>query len=111
MENNFILKVKNLSHFFIEENKKHFDVLKNISFEVKRGEFMSIVGPSGSGKSTLLRIIAGLLSPTQGSLEYGSKRIAMVFQNFAIFPWLSVDENVGLVLKCKIYLKSKETQW
>jgi len=99
MENNFILKVKNLFHFFIEENKKRFEVLKNISFEVKRGEFMAIVGPSGSGKSTLLRIIAGLLSPSHGSLEHNLKKIAMVFQNFAIFPWLSVYKNIEFGLK------------
>ncbi len=99
MQNNHILKAHNLSHYFEEENKKHFDVLKNISFDLTKGEFFSIVGPSGSGKSTLLRIIAGLVQPTSGTLELGTKKVAMVFQNFALFPWLTVYENIEFGLK------------
>ncbi len=99
MQNDFILKVNDLSHSFNEENKRNFDVIKNVSFSVKKGEFLSIVGPSGSGKSTLLRIIAGLIQPTRGSVELNTDKRAMVFQNFAIFPWLTVHDNIGFGLK------------
>ncbi len=99
MPNNQILKIDNLSYHFTPEDKKHFEVLKNISFDVNQGEFFSIVGPSGSGKSTLLRIVAGLIQPASGSLEIHTKKLAMVFQNFAIFPWLTVYENIEFGLK------------
>ena len=99
MQNDFVLKVNDLSHSFNEENKKDFDVIKNVSFGVRKGEFLSIVGPSGSGKSTLLRIITGLIQPTRGSIELNTNKTAMVFQNFAIFPWLTVHENIEFGLK------------
>lgn len=101
MENKPILKVSNLSYYFLLEKKKHFDVLKEISFDVQEGEFLSIVGVSGCGKSTLLKIIAGLIKPNRGSIESHSDQLAMVFQNFAIFPWLTVRENIEFGLKMK----------
>jgi len=99
MENNLALKISHLHHSFSEEGKKKLEVIKDVSFGVRRGEFLSIVGPSGGGKSTLLRIIAGLLKQTSGLLELGSSKMAMVFQNFAIFPWLTVYENIEFGLK------------
>src|SRR5262249_1178985 len=70
------------------------------------GEMVGLVGRSGSGKSTLLRLIAGLARPTAGSITYLGKPIvspapgiAMVFQSFALFPWLTVLENVQLGLE------------
>ncbi len=94
-----MLKISHLHHSFPEEGKKKLEVIKDVSFEVWKGEFLSIVGPSGGGKSTLLRIIAGLVKQTGGSLELGSNKMAMVFQNFAIFPWLTVYENIEFGLK------------
>ena len=99
MENNLLLKISHLHHSFPEEGKKKLEVIKDVSFEVWKGEFLSIVCPSGGGKSTLLRIIAGLVKQTGGSLELGSNKMAMVFQNFAIFPWLTVYENIEFGLK------------
>ncbi len=99
MQSDSILKVNNLTHSFYDNDKRGFEVLKNISFNVKKGEFLSIVGPSGGGKSTLLRITTGLLKPTHGSIEVNTDKVAMVFQNFAIFPWLTVHDNIGFGLK------------
>ncbi|KTR02329.1 glycerol-3-phosphate ABC transporter ATP-binding protein, partial [Aureimonas ureilytica] len=72
------------------------DVLKGIDLTVQPGEFLSLVGMSGCGKSTLLRIIAGLESPTQGSVSIGGRdvtdvdpsdrNLAMVFQSYALYP-------------------------
>ncbi|MDA8442969.1 MAG: nitrate/sulfonate/bicarbonate ABC transporter ATP-binding protein [Peptococcaceae bacterium] len=83
-------------------------VLADINLTVKEHEFVAILGPSGSGKSTLLRIIAGLIEPNQGLVSYRNQTgsgfregIGMVFQSFALFPWLTVLENVKLGLQYK----------
>ncbi len=96
----------------IENVKKAFgpvEVLKGIDLEVKDGEFVVFVGPSGCGKSTLLRVIAGLEDSTSGrvvidgqdvSITPPAKRgIAMVFQTYALYPHLTVRNNMGLGLK------------
>ncbi len=106
MQNNILL-LENISHLFKEENGKKTQVLREVSFSVQRGEFMSIVGPSGCGKSTLLRIIAGLIAPTHGHVKNNSSVMSMVFQNFAIFPWLSVIENVEFGLRMSGMHKSE----
>ncbi|GLQ80947.1 sugar ABC transporter ATP-binding protein [Mesorhizobium huakuii] len=96
----------------IENVKKAFgpvEVLKGINLEVTDGEFVVFVGPSGCGKSTLLRVIAGLEDSTSGrvvidgqdvSVTPPAKRgIAMVFQTYALYPHLTVKNNMGLGLK------------
>jgi NitT/TauT family transport system ATP-binding protein len=100
MQNNKF-NIKNVSHSFPEDHKKSLVALRDINLEIKSGEFISIVGPSGCGKSTLLRIIAGLIKPTSGEVENHSKVLSFVFQNFALFPWLTVRENIefGLIMK------------
>jgi len=82
-----------------------FQVLKNVSLEIKKGEFFSLLGPSGCGKTTLLRIIAGFENPDVGSLTLDGNDVLSlppnkrptntVFQNYALFPHLSVFENVA----------------
>ena len=81
-------------------------VLDNINFTVNDNDFLALLGPSGSGKSTILRAIAGLIKPKQGKVYFKGEElkginpgVAMVFQNFALFPWLTVFENVELGLK------------
>ena len=80
-------------------------VLKDVTLAINSGEVVAILGPSGCGKSTLLRALVGLLKPTQGEilahghpLEGIHPGIAIVFQNFALYPWLTVRENVHLAL-------------
>jgi sulfonate transport system ATP-binding protein len=81
-------------------------VLRNISFDVGPGEFVSIVGASGCGKSTLLRLIIGLDTDYDGEIVLGSRRIegpgaerGLVFQEHRLFPWLTVRQNIGLGLE------------
>ncbi len=81
-------------------------VLEDISFSLRKGEIVALLGKSGSGKSTLLRIMAGLISPSKGRVRYRgdwiqgpASGIAMVFQSFALMPWLTVLENVELGLE------------
>jgi NitT/TauT family transport system ATP-binding protein len=83
-------------------------VLENVSLDVSSGEFLAMVGPSGCGKSTLLRIMAGLIPPTSGEVRYDGEPLlavnlecAMVFQSFALLPWLTVIENVELGLEAR----------
>jgi len=87
------------------------EVLKRIDIDVAPGEFLILVGPSGCGKSTLLNIIAGLEEPTEGSISIGDRNvvgvppaqrdIAMVFQSYALYPTMSVAENIGFALEIR----------
>ncbi|KUM27169.1 ABC transporter ATP-binding protein [Mesorhizobium loti] len=75
--------------------------LKNLSFEVRQGEFACLLGPSGCGKTTTLRILLGLDRQFSGSFqlpEGGSNRIAAVFQEPTLLPWRTVEQNVRLAL-------------
>ncbi|MDR1363066.1 MAG: ABC transporter ATP-binding protein [Spirochaetaceae bacterium] len=88
-----------------------FDVLKNVSLDIKKGEFFSLLGPSGCGKTTLLRIIAGFESPDEGTLQFDGvnvlpvppnrRQVNTIFQNYALFPHLTVFENVAFPLRIK----------
>ena len=73
--------------------------LERIDLEVAEGELVCLVGASGCGKSTLLHMIAGLDQPTSGELAVRGGQVAMLFQDAALFPWLSVAENVAFPLK------------
>ena len=86
----------------------HIRILGPLDLDVREGEFLSLVGPSGCGKSTLLRIVAGVLRPSAGEvwlrdrlLSGVNRSAALVFQSFALFPWLSVVENVGVGLEAR----------
>lgn len=83
-------------------------VLENVDLTIREGEIVGLLGRSGSGKSTLLRIIAGLISPSSGkalcrgeAIDGPPPGIAMVFQSFALFPWLTVLQNVELGLEAQ----------
>ncbi|MDX2007173.1 MAG: ABC transporter permease subunit [Meiothermus sp.] len=74
------------------------EVLKGVNLEVRRGEFIAILGPSGGGKSTLLRIVAGLLGASEGKVEVRGES-AMVFQDYRLLPWRTVKQNIGLPIE------------
>lgn len=87
----------------------NFTAIDRLSLDIQAGEFISFLGPSGSGKSTTLMMIAGFETPDSGSIAIGGRdvtsvpphrrNIGMVFQNYALFPHLTVSENVGFSLK------------
>lgn len=91
-------------------------VIRNLSLDIRNGEFIAVVGPSGCGKSTLLRILAGLETPEQGDVLIDGVRvndwipknrdIAMVFQNYALYPQMTVRENLGFSLRMRKTEKS-----
>jgi NitT/TauT family transport system ATP-binding protein len=74
--------------------------LKDVSFSVKRGEFLCIIGPSGCGKSTVLKIICGLERETSGSILTPANS-ALVFQNGALLPWLTVYDNIAFGIRAR----------
>ncbi|MBE6553969.1 MAG: ABC transporter ATP-binding protein [Ruminococcaceae bacterium] len=72
-------------------------VIRDLDLTLKRGELLAVMGASGCGKSTLLHLIAGLRKPTNGMIECNAERIAYVFQEPRLFPWLTVEENLRAV--------------
>ena len=109
----------NLSHISYAYHTPSGEIpsIKDISFDVKKDEFLAIVGPSGCGKSTLLNIIAGLLEPEAGSIQFenpdGSLKyptIGYMLQKDELLPWRTIFENVtlGLEINHKLNSQSKE---
>lgn len=95
------IRLDHISHSYDD-----FEVLRDISLEIKSGQIVCIVGPSGCGKSTLLRFLGGLERPRQGQvLQLGAppqgclNPLTYIFQDFALLPWRSVSGNISLVLE------------
>ena len=76
-------------------------VLDDISLSVAPGEFVCLLGASGCGKSTLLNLVAGLDRPTSGTIEVPGGRAALMFQEHALFPWLTAGQNIELALRLR----------
>ncbi len=103
-----LLRVTGVRQSYHKDATADLLVLDNVDVTLQAHEIVGLLGRSGSGKSTLLRIIAGLLTPTSGDVTWrGSPLhgpadgVAMVFQSFALFPWLTVQENVELGLEAQ----------
>jgi NitT/TauT family transport system ATP-binding protein len=75
--------------------------LDGVSLTVRDGEFVCIIGASGCGKSTLLNLVAGLDAPTSGRVETGGRRVGLMFQEPALFPWLTAGRNVEVALRAR----------
>jgi ABC-type nitrate/sulfonate/bicarbonate transport system ATPase subunit len=104
-QRDIICEARNVTKTYGPPGGKELKVLDGISLEVRRHNITCILGPSGCGKSTLLRILTGLIEPTAGEvLVHGqplhglSPVVSLVFQSFALYPWLTVAENVAMGL-------------
>jgi sulfate transport system ATP-binding protein len=105
-EKNMSILVENISKTF-----GSFHALDRVNLEIKNGSLVGLLGPSGSGKSTLLRVLAGLEKPDSGriwlegqdatNMKLQDREIGFVFQNYALFPQLSVSENIAFGLDVK----------
>jgi NitT/TauT family transport system ATP-binding protein len=100
------LAIRDLSKVFVTGTGEQVPALGGINLTVENEEFLCILGPSGCGKTTLLRIIAGLDTPTTGSIQVDgealsgpSRLIAMIFQEYSLFPWRTVLANVAFGLE------------
>lgn len=105
--NNALLKLSHVQQIYTS-GQRRFTAVQDVNLTVSEGEFVALLGPSGCGKSTLLRIITGLQKPSEGNVLYRGQPLkgvnphaTIVFQSFALFPWLSVFENVDLALKAR----------
>ena len=124
-----MIQVQDVNHTFLIGKKgkeKKVPVLKGLSFEVKQGEIVAIIGKSGSGKSTLLHTIAGFMSPESGSItvngnetvhlseaeraKFRLNNFGFIFQNFQLMPGLTAFENIELPLKLKGVSKKKRKE-
>ncbi len=99
------LELKNVVKEFPQGGEGPLRVLDCVSFDVRRGEFVTIFGPNGCGKTTLLKILSGFDNPTSGSIRSGRNSIQnlksyLVFQNpsDSLFNWMDVQENVNIAL-------------
>ena len=102
------ISVQGISKSFKGRRKGESDnqVLKDVSFEIEEGQFVCLLGPSGCGKTTTLTIVAGFQKPTEGIIEVNGNVVtkpgpdrAFMFQNYALFPWLKVGENIEYPMK------------
>ncbi|SHF14038.1 NitT/TauT family transport system ATP-binding protein [Desulfofundulus australicus DSM 11792] len=101
------LSIQGVSKTF-NGGRSSVEALKATSFDVREGEFVTILGPSGCGKSTILRIVAGLTEPTAGKVLLDGREIkgagpdrGMVFQSYTLFPWLTVRRNIEFGLELR----------
>jgi len=103
-----LLEVRGCRQAYHKDANADLVVLDGVNLSLHEGEMVALLGRSGSGKSTLLRIVSGLLHPTAGEVLWCGHKVsgpaegvAMVFQSFALFPWLTVQENVELGLEAR----------
>ena len=101
------VKIDNVRKVF-NTRKGEMVALNGVSLDIHDNEFISVVGPSGCGKSTLVNIIAGLTAPTDGKVYCDGKEVTgtgtergVVFQQYALFPWLTVKKNVMFALEMR----------
>ncbi|MCI7505923.1 MAG: ABC transporter ATP-binding protein [Coriobacteriaceae bacterium] len=109
------IEIRNLGVVY-KDRGAPFRALDKVSFTVRPGEFVSVIGASGCGKSTLLSVLEGLLAPTEGEVLIGGKPISgpgrdrsVVFQQYSLFPWMTARANVAFALEqAKKGLKRRE---
>ncbi len=104
---NALLELKHI-HQIYTSGTRRFIAVQDVNLTIYEGEYVALLGPSGCGKSTLLRILTGLQKPSEGRVLYRGQALegvnpyaTIVFQTFALFPWLTVLENVELALKAR----------
>ena len=116
IDTQIIGELRHVSKSFSTGGGREYKVLDQIDLAVKEGELLALLGQSGSGKSTILRCLTGLLKPTAGRvLCYGkpldgiiNPYASIVFQTFALYPWLTVEQNVGVGLMAKRLSRSEK---
>lgn len=110
------IQIENLSKVFGENDEEKVVALDGVTAEIPEGSFVSLIGPSGCGKTTLLRCIAGLETPTDGTVIVDGEKVTkprsdrgFAFQQANLFPWLSIKDNISFGLRARgIYKQRKD---
>ena len=109
------LTVEHITKRFVKDATETVESLCDITIEVKDEEFICILGPSGCGKTTLLRIIAGLEHPDSGAVKIDdtvidrpNQKLGMIFQDYSLYPWRTVNENIAFGLELHGVPKEKQ---
>jgi len=92
------IRIRNVSQTY-HEGQSSIQALDRVSLEVAQGSFVCLLGASGCGKSTLLNLIVGLYRISSGTIDVGGRRVALMFQEPALFPWLTVQKNVEMGMR------------
>ncbi len=110
-----LLEVKGITKVFSQKRKPAHIVLEDMSFTVERGQYVSLLGPSGCGKTTLLTMMGGFLPADAGQIILAGKQVekpgpdrGFVFQNYALFPWMTVRENILYSLQVQKLSQSEQ---
>ncbi len=102
------ISLSHVSMVFKDKGGKDVDALSDVSLDIQKGEFVALLGPSGCGKTTLLRIVADLLSPTEGDVKVSgvsaresrlNRKYGMVFQSPVLYDWRTVQKNIEMPLE------------
>ena len=112
-----VLELTGVNRVYEDNTENSVEALRDVTFSVERGEFITFIGASGCGKTTLLRLIAGLDEPLSGSILLDGApirgtdpKIGYVAQQGALFPWLTVEKNIGFGLSVKKRLDKQEVR-
>lgn len=112
-----LLEVKGITKTFTHKKRPAHIVLEDMSFTVERGQYVSLLGPSGCGKTTLLTILGGFMTPDAGQIILAGNQVekpgpdrGFVFQNYALFPWMTVRENILYSLRMQKFSKPEQEE-
>jgi sulfonate transport system ATP-binding protein len=92
------LRIHEVSQTY-HDGKSSLKALDKVSLDVREGEFVCMLGASGCGKTTLLNLVSGLYHLKSGSIDVGGRRIGLMFQDPALFPWLTVHRNIEMAMR------------
>ncbi len=95
-----MLKFENITYTY-HTKEGETTAVKDLTFTVEDGQFVSVIGPSGCGKTTILSLAAGILAPSSGEVKRGGGEFGYMLQRDALFPWRSVEQNIFLPLEVK----------
>ncbi|CRZ34090.1 sulfonate transport system ATP-binding protein [Herbinix hemicellulosilytica] len=111
------ISVRNVRKEFTDTKGERVVALDNVNVDIYPGEFICLIGPSGCGKSTFLRLIAGLITPTEGEIFLDGEKITkpghergLVFQDPTLFPWLNIYDNIAFGLKVRHIYKERKKE-
>ena len=100
------IRIKDVSQTY-HDGRSSLKALDRVSLDVAEGEFVCLLGASGCGKTTLLNLIVGLYHLSSGTIDVGGRRVALMFQEPALFPWLTVERNVEMAMRFRGVAKAE----